>query len=167
MICPACSTDNIAGVDLCESCGMDLAGLDVKAWGVDPEDPLLGEPLSNLTLKDPICLTSDATVATAITKMRDRQEGCVFILDDKDELHGVFTERDVAVRVIARGLDPNETELSNVMTAGPVALRQGDPLAWALHRMGIDGYRHLPVVDGSRLVGFLSIRSVLGRLSSD
>ena len=165
MICPACSTDNIAGVDLCESCGMDLAGLDVTAWGVDPEDPLLAEPLSNLELKRAICLRPDGTVADAITQMREAREGCVFITDGEGALCGVFTERDVAVRVIARGLAPESTELSAVMTPGPVALRREDPFAWALHRMGIDGYRHLPIVERDQLVGFLSIRSVLEHLT--
>ena len=41
MRCPACKCDNIAGVDLCEDCGLDLAGLDVKAWGVSPDDPII------------------------------------------------------------------------------------------------------------------------------
>jgi CBS domain-containing protein len=161
VICPACDHDNIAGVDLCDNCGMDLAGLDVKAWGVDPDDPLLAVPLGDLPLKQPLVLPGDATVLRAIELMRERHEGCVFIQDARGRLAGVFTERDVTVRVAAPARDPAETHLEEVMTRNPVALLKADPLAWALHRMGVDGHRHLPVLDGDGLAGFLSARAVM------
>lgn len=161
MRCPACDHDNIAGVDLCADCGMDLAGLDVKAWGVDPEDPLLAAPLGELPLKAPPMLAPTATVSEAITLMRDRNEGCVFVCNEANELVGVFTERDVTVRIAARGRDPGQTRVEEVMTHQPLTLRVADPLAWALHRMGVDGHRHIPVLEGSRLEGFLSSRTVL------
>jgi CBS domain-containing protein len=164
MLCPACEHDNVAGADLCESCGLDLAGLDVRAWAVDPEEPQLALRLGQLPLRPPITLPPGATVAEAVVAMRQRHEGCVFVLDEADALAGVFTERDLVARVVAKGRDPAETRLEDVMTPRPVALRAEDPLAWALHRMGVDGYRHLPVVDGTRLVGFLSARTVLEAL---
>jgi CBS domain-containing protein len=162
--CPACEHDNIPGDDLCGNCGMDLAGLDVEAWGVDPDDPMLAFPLSRLALKQPLTLSADATVAEAIDLMKDRHEGCVFILDETDRLRGVMTERDVSARVAAPGRDPEQTRLGEVMTPRPVALQQDDPLAWALHRMGVDGHRHLPVLAEKKLIGFLSVRAVLREL---
>ncbi len=161
MRCPACDHDNIPGEDLCENCGLDLAGLDVKAWGVDPEDPLLAAPLASLPLKEPLVLPPSATVTKAIDLMKHRHEGCVFIEDGQGRVLGVLTERDVTVRVAAPGRDPGQACLEEVMTQRPVALQKDDPLAWALHRMGVDGHRHLPVLDDERLIGFLSIRTVL------
>lgn len=140
---------------------MDLAGLDVHAWGVDPRDPLLATPLADLALKKPLVLSADASVAAAIDLMHERREGCVYIENESAELIGVFTERDVTVRVVSRGRDPQRTRLAEVMTTGPVVLQREDPLAWALHRMGIDGFRHIAVMDGDRLDGFLSSRTVL------
>ena len=140
---------------------MDLAGLDVKAWGVDPEDPILAAPLDKLPLKTPPVLAPTATVSEAITLMRERHEGCIFVCDAAGELVGVFTERDVTARVAARGRDPGQTRLAEVMTRQPVTLRGDDPLAWALHRMGVDGHRHIPVLEGPQLIGFLSSRTVL------
>ena len=131
MRCPACDHDNIPGVDLCADCGMDLAGLDVKAWGVDPEDPVLAATLAKLPLKTPPVLAPTATVSEAITLMRERHEGCIFVCDAAEELVGVFTERDVTARVAARGRDPGQTRLAEVMTRQPVTLRGDDPLAWA------------------------------------
>ena len=78
---------------------------------------------------------------------------------------GVLTERDVSARLVTRRRDPNETRAEEVMTANPVRLRSEDPLAWALHRMGVDGHRHLPVTRADRLIGFLSIRTVLQALA--
>lgn len=161
MRCPACDHENIPGEDLCAACGMDLAGLDVQAWGVDPQDPLLSTPLSELPLKVPLVLGPRGSVAEAVGLMRERREGCVFIEQDGAGLIGVFTERDFAVRVASRGRDPDQTRLEDVMTANPMVLQLDDPVAWALHRMGIDGFRHIPVLDGDRFHGFLSSRTVL------
>ena len=97
--------------------------------------------------------------------MREHHCGCVFITGDEGNLLGVFTERDVAVRVAAPGRDPARTTVGEVMTHNPVTLRPDDPLAWALHRMGVDGYRHLPLVDDGQLTGFLSVRAVLEHLN--
>ncbi len=161
MICPSCQTDNLAGSDLCENCGMDLAGLDIRAWGVDPDDPSLAVPLSELPLKKPCMLDPDARISEAIEVMRRQHEGCVFVVDDKGGLLGVFSERDLTCRVAARFRSPDQTPLKDVMTPNPVALLTEDPLAWALHRMGVDGFRHLPVMDNGVIVGMLSARSVM------
>jgi CBS domain-containing protein len=161
VICPACDHDNIAGVDQCENCSTDLAGLDAPLWDVDAEDLLLNKPLKDLPLKKPLILGPEATVAEAIELMREHREGCVFVEDEKRRLIGVVTERDVSTRVVVRGRDPGKTALDQVMTPNPVTLLRDDPLAWALHRMGVDGHRHLPVLDDDRLIGFLSARSVL------
>ncbi|ANM32341.1 hypothetical protein ABI59_18355 [Acidobacteria bacterium Mor1] len=104
----------------------------------------------------------DATVADAVRLMQERSEGCVFVMDG-ERLAGVLTERDVT-RVISRGLDPTRTKLDRAMTPEPMRLREEDPLAWALHRMGVDGYRHIPVTREGGLRGVLSARSVLRRL---
>jgi CBS domain-containing protein len=165
MHCPACGHDNIPGDDLCSHCGMDLAGLDVKAWGVAADDPLLRARISELPLKPALTLAGDATVADAVALMTERGEGCVFVIDELDRLAGVVTERDVALRVASRGLAPEAVLLERVMTPDPFAVLAGDQLAFVLHRMGVDGFRHVPVVDEERrLSGFLSIRTVLGTL---
>ncbi|HXV75060.1 MAG TPA: CBS domain-containing protein [Candidatus Polarisedimenticolaceae bacterium] len=162
MICPACDHDNIAGVDQCADCGTDLAGLEAPMWDLDPNDALLARPLEQLPLKPALVVRSGSSVADAIELMCERREGCVFVVDPRDRLVGVLTERDVSTRVVVRGRDPRSLPIDQVMTREPVTMRRDDPLAWALHRMGVDGHRHLPVVDGGRLLGFVSARRVLG-----
>ena len=161
MNCPTCGKDNIPGEDQCQNCGMDLAGLDVGAWGLDPEDTVLATTLGDLPLKDALVLSLSSTVSEAIELMKQQHQGCVFVTDDSGVLSGVLTERDVVARVAAPGRDPERTRLEEVMTPNPVTLQKQDPLAWALHRMGVDGFRHLPILDDGQLVGFLSVRTVL------
>ena len=161
MNCPTCDDDNLPGEDLCRNCGMDLAGLDVGSWGLDPEDPVLTTTLADLPLKDALVLPLASTAAEAIELMKSHHQGCVFMTDAEGKLAGVLTERDVVARVAAPGRDPGRTRLEEVMTPNPVTLRREDPLSWALHRMGVDGFRHLPILDGERLIGLLSVRTVL------
>ena len=163
MHCPDCDHDNISGDDQCANCGLDLAGLDVRAWGVNPRDPVLTRSLAELPLKEPLLLGPEATVAEAIDLLAERHEGCVFVVEGT-KLVGVFTERDVVLRVAAGGRDPGSVAIGEVMTPRPFALRRDDELAFALHRMGFDGYRHIPVLEHDVVVGFLSMRTVLHAL---
>ena len=161
MLCPGCEHENIAGEDLCSNCGLDLAGLDVGSWGVDPNDPMLSRTLNRIVLKEPLTVSPGTTVAEAISLMKARHEGCVFVTDEAGRLAGLLTERHVVVNVVAPRKDPAETTVGDVMSRDPVTLERSDPLAWALHRMGVDGMRHVAVMEGTRLVGFLSLRTVL------
>jgi CBS domain-containing protein len=79
-------------------------------------------------------------------------------------LIGIFTERDALVRVLARGLDPEKTPVSEVMTADPVTIDARRPFKHALQMM-IDGrFRHVPVVESGSVVGVVSARDALGEL---
>ena len=113
----------------------------------------------------PTVVTQDATVSEAVEAMVTNKVGAVAVVQD-GKLAGIFTERDLVSRVLSRGRDPERTAVSEVMTPSPVALNASDPLAWALHRMGVDGHRHIPVIDASGEIGVLSIRRVLEELAA-
>ena len=166
MRCPSCAYDNIQGDDFCAHCGMDLAGLDIKAWGVGTDDPLLNLPISSLPLKEAIAVGPTATVAEAIRLMTERHEGCAFVTDEANRLIGVLTERDVVSRVAGRRRRPKDITVGEVMTEAPFSLHRDDVMAFALNRMGVDGFRHIAIVDeDGRLEGFFSARTVLKALS--
>ena len=80
----------------------------------------------------------------------------------KGHIAGIFTERDAIVRVLADGLDPAHTKLSRVMTKDPFTITADKPFAHALILMRERGFRHVPVVEGGRPVGMVSIRDALG-----
>lgn len=101
------------------------------------------------------------TVREAAIRMAEQKVGAVLILD-KGKLIGIFTERDVLNRVVAKRLDPDSTPLSQVMTADPRTIAADKPLAHALVMMDEGGYRHVPVMDNGQPVGMVSARDALG-----
>jgi CBS domain-containing protein len=86
--------------------------------------------------------------------------GAVAVLDS-GRLVGVFSERDIMTRVVADGLDPDQTKLENVMTKNIVVADPRDSVDSAIAKMHKIGCRHLPVVKDGNLVGMLSIRDLL------
>jgi CBS domain-containing protein len=117
-----------------------------------------------------VTLTSEASVRQAAHLMSERGIGAVMVVEEL-KLIGIFTERDVATRVVASGLDPDATNLGQVMTADPDTLKPTDTVRDALDMMKMHGYRHLPVVQGRKLVGIVSIRdlynTVMDQLEAD
>lgn len=111
--------------------------------------------------QDLLQLPSSATVREAAQRMRNRHVGAVLVVSG-ERLEGIFTERDVVNRVVAEGLNPDETTLASVMTANPDTIAPNDTAIAALRRMQDGGYRHLPVVDHGHLVGIVSRRDFDG-----
>jgi len=88
--------------------------------------------------------------------MRARRVGTVLVVDAAGTLAGLFTGRDAVCRVLAEGLDPAATTIADVMTRDPDAIAPRCDAVELLRRMRDGGYRHLPVVDGGRVVGIVS-----------
>ena len=100
------------------------------------------------------------SVLDAVNMMTERKIGAVIIVDNNARLAGIFTERDLVNRVVAKGLDAVSTPLKQVMTANPDTLAPGDTAMNALELMSARRYRHLPVLDGENVVGMVSIRDL-------
>lgn len=112
-------------------------------------------------VRDQTLTTIDAgvSVAEAARLMADRTIGALLVTAG-DRLSGIVTERDVLFKVVAAGRTPAETPVADIMTANPDTVSPDSPAYDALERMHTRGYRHLPVVDGDRLVGIVSIRDL-------
>jgi CBS domain-containing protein len=104
--------------------------------------------------------SSESTVREATELMASRGVGAVLVVD-KEELLGIFTERDVVFRVVACGLDPDATRLSTVMTREPKTIAPDKSYGVAMAVMHENGFRHLPVVDKGVPIGVVSSRSAL------
>ena len=84
--------------------------------------------------------------------------GCVLVVDD-DRLTGILTERDLLLKM--EGADLAES-VARFMTPDPETLQLDDPIVWALNRMAVGGYRHVPLVDDEgRPVGILSVKDIV------
>ncbi len=105
-------------------------------------------------------LPATATVREAAMDMARRRIGAVLVIE-KGVLGGIFTERDGLFRVLAQGLNPDTTPLSEVMTRDVVTITPDRSLRQALQLMHEKGFRHLPVVVKAVPVGMLSIRDAL------
>jgi CBS domain-containing protein len=105
-------------------------------------------------------LRTDQTVREASRYMTERRVGAVAVLEGS-RLVGILSERDVMGRVVAPGLDPDQTRVADVMTRDLVVGEMADSHDVGLRKMKQAGCRHLPVVDGDRLVGMVSQRDLL------
>lgn len=101
------------------------------------------------------------TVRDAAIRMAEHKVGAVLIMES-GRLVGIFTERDLLNRVVAKRLDPDAAKLADVMSGDPRTIQADKPLAHALVMMDEGGYRHLPVTDGGQVIGMVSARDALG-----
>ena len=106
-----------------------------------------------------VALPPDTTVRAAAKVMARQRIGAVPVVE-LGKLVGIFTERDLMNRVIAGDIDTDVTKLADVMTADPSTIDIGVSIAEALQVMVEGGFRHLPVVRGSTLVGIISMRDI-------
>ncbi len=103
---------------------------------------------------------AEMTVREVAAYMTERRVGAVAVLEGT-RLAGIVSERDVMGRVVARGLDPDKTRVKDVMTKDLVVAHGPDSHEDGLRTMKQAGCRHLPVVEGDRLVGMVSQRDLL------
>ncbi len=111
---------------------------------------LLHEPLTVLPTRTPICFKGSDAVSEAMNAMQRDHRGCVLITEDgtqRSRLTGIFTERDILLRIINRGRNPATVTLDEVMVRDPESLSADASIAWVLNKMSVGGFRHVPAVD--------------------
>jgi CBS domain-containing protein len=105
-------------------------------------------------------VTPDQSVAEAVAVMASYEVGAVLVVQ-AGKLVGIFSERDVLRRVIAKRRDPATTRVGDVMTCDPVTAEPGEKRLDAVSKMQAVGCRHLPVVVESSVIDMLSMRDLL------
>jgi CBS domain-containing protein len=104
----------------------------------------------------------EATAERAIRTMLDRHVGAVAVIDEKQRVAGIFTERDVLRRLSLSERDPRKISVRELMTTPVEMATRATTAAEALATMVERHYRHLPIVDDDgQLLGMLSIRNLL------
>jgi CBS domain-containing protein len=115
--------------------------------------------LAEIMTGDVYTTTTDASVAEVAANMLKGRFGSAVVMDG-GWIVGMFTERDV-LRAAASGIDPKTAVVSDWMTPDPVTAAPGMDADDAAEVMMTQGFRHLPVVEGSSLKGIVSLRDVL------
>lgn len=111
--------------------------------------------------QEPLTTQGDTKVGKAARLMREKSAGAILVLDDMN-LIGIFTERDALYRVVAAGLDPTSTPISEVMTRNPTTIHPDRAFNAALEVMHVGRFRHVPVVDQGRPIGMVSSLDAMG-----
>ena len=100
-----------------------------------------------------------ASLRAAARQMAEHGAGALVVLDG-DNLVGILSERDIVFRAVAQGLPSDDTTVGVVMTRDPVTVGIDDAVSDTLAARLGDAFRHLPVVDGDKVVGVLSFRDI-------
>jgi CBS domain-containing protein len=103
----------------------------------------------------------DASVARVARALDAHAVGAVVVADAEERAVGVVTDRDVALRVVARGLDPERTPASAILSTPLVSARAGEPLEEIVDRMRTAGVRRIPVLEEGRAVGIVTFDDLL------
>ena len=104
---------------------------------------MIREPIRYVAPRPPLCLAPSDTVIEAVGTMREHRIGCVLVVE-RERLVGIVTERDFIMKL---GQADGGRPLSDVMTPDPEVLSPDDPIVYALNKMSVGGFRHVPLVD--------------------
>jgi CBS domain-containing protein len=108
-----------------------------------------------------ISAPASAAVAEVVALMSARDIGAVLILTEDGLVAGIFSERDLLVRVVQAGRDPRTTPISLVMTRDVRFVSPGTTIEAALALMHVHRFRHLLVIDGPKVYGLISMRDLV------
>jgi CBS domain-containing protein len=165
MICPTCGADNLPGNEECNNCQQDLTPLDRPVGHNRVERSLLEDAVAALRPKSPVTVTPETPVRDAIQRMLEHNLGAVLVVAGDGKLAGILSERDLLTKVATLPDPYAELYVRDVMTPNPETVTATDKLAFALGKMDIGGYRHLPVLAEDRPSGVISVRDMLRHIT--
>ena len=116
----------------------------------------MARTVEEVMTRDPRTVNADDPVTDAARIMRDDDIGDVIVLQG-EQVGGIVTDRDIVVRGVAEGRDAQSTKVGDVCTSGVEAIEPSADIDEALRRMREADIRRLPVVEGGRPVGIISL----------
>jgi CBS domain-containing protein len=163
MKCPFCGNENIAGSDDCEDCGEDLTAFDGVRLNTRLEKSIAKDALKTLPGSIPVLVGLDAPLRQVADQLALENRSVLVV--DGGKLVGIVTERDILFKVMGTGQDWEAMAVSQVMTPNPETLEFSDKIAYALHKMALGGFRHIPILQEGRPEGVVSVRDILEYLA--
>ncbi|MBI3838208.1 MAG: CBS domain-containing protein [Planctomycetia bacterium] len=167
IFCPYCGGENIEGDDDCAQCGQPLDDTYLTPPNSEVERSLLRDRISVLAPKRPIAAAPMTPVGDVLRLMVERRIGCVVVVDGNQPV-GIFSERDALRKINVAAADLAARPVYEFMTPNPQTLVADAKIAFAVQRMDLGEYRHLPIVgEGGELVGIISARDILRHLTDN
>ncbi len=164
MRCRSCGFENTNSSVSCELCNRSLT----TTGTCDPDDALIdavrSETLAVLNPTPAVSVPASTSVSQAVRLIAEKNIGCVLVVDN-GELLGIFSERDVLTRIGTRYEQVANEPISKFMTTKPVTLTVEDSIAFALNRMDIHDFRHIPVKQPDGRLSVISVRDVLAYIA--
>ena len=164
IVCPFCGSENTDGADLCDGCQHSLTDLSHPALATPIERGLMKDRIEALSPKTPSTASPQTPIGEVLQRMISESIGCVMIVEG-DQLLGIFSEYDALMKINTDAAQMAARPISSVMTSDPITLEAKDKIAFALHKMHVGGYRHLPILSKGKLTGVISIRDILNYLA--
>ena len=164
-LCPFCGSENIKGTDDCAECGQPIGDAYLAPPTNEVEGSLLRDRIGVLAPKKPITVAATMPLGDVLHLMVDNRIGCVVVVEGRQPV-GIFSERDALRKVSTEAGALPARPVSEFMTPNPQTLVDDGKLAFAVQRMDLGSYRHLPIVDQrGALVGVISARDILRHLT--
>lgn len=116
----------------------------------------MGQQVKEVMTTRPVTLDRDASLVEAARLMRDRGIGDVIVVEG-DDAEGIVTDRDIVIRGVAEGADPNTTRLGQVVSGDLTSVAPDDPVERAIELMREKAVRRLPVLEGGKPVGVVTL----------
>jgi len=135
------------------------------------EDPDMKEavkiqdPISNMQLEEPLIIDLGTSLRHVLDTMQKSKRNCILTLNN-EKLGGILTERDILLKVTGKGYDLDLTVIDEFITLNPDSVTLEDPLAYALNKMHIGGFRNVPVVNDELYpIGIISITDIIATIA--
>jgi CBS domain-containing protein len=122
--------------------------------------------IKDVMTKDIVCVDTKAMASDAAKKMKDQDVGTVLVIEG-NQLKGLVTDRAITTRAVAEEKDPRTVPITDIMTKELIGCNEDEDLFSALHTMGKNKIRRLPVVnEQSQLVGIVSLSDIAPQMKS-
>lgn len=165
--CPSCGHPNIEGEDRCAQCLHTLHHVHLPKKKFDNiRSAMMSAPISDLITGDDLLVTATTDTLDKVVKIfQEQQKNCVVVYKNR-KLVGILSNRDILWKVVGKQTDLSKIKVGDVMTPNPEYVMPDDPIAFAVNKMAMGGFRHVPVIqEDGKPVSIILIKDVLDYLA--
>ena len=126
----------------------------------------LTDNIFSIGIKKAVLINEDASIESVIKSMQRSHSSCILIVKN-NKISGIFTERDIVTKIVARNVDYKNEKICDYMTNNPEILQSDDSIAFALNQMTDGGFRHVPIVHSkSKDIFVISMQDIINSIGN-
>lgn len=140
-------------------------GLNIEEESEMKEAIKIQDPISAMILSKPTIIDLGTNLRHVLDRMQENKINCILTLKN-GMLGGILTERDILLKVTGKGFDLDLTTIDEFITLNPETVTPDDPLAYALNKMYVGGFRNVPVVNDELFpIGIIGIADIISSIA--